>query len=55
MIPLCVDFIAFREYIIAGKSFLCYRNLFSPDDSKRMDTIIYTYLKDKYNKRKCRC
>ena len=44
--------IAFIEYMIAGKAFLDYTNLFSPNDWKKNDKIIYKYLKDKYGKAK---
>ena len=44
--------IAFIEYMIAGKAFLDYTNLFSPNDWKKDDKIIYKYLKDKYGKAK---
>ena len=33
--------IAFTEYILAGKPLLDYINLFSPDDYKKNDKIIY--------------
>ena len=45
-----MDFIAFVEYMIAGKTLLDYRNLFSLNDYKRNDKIIYKYFKDKYGK-----
>ena len=38
--------------MIAGKAFLDYTNLFSPNDWKKNDKIIYKYLKDKYGKAK---
>ena len=44
--------IAFIEYMIAGKTFLDYINLFSPNNCKKNDRIIYKYLKDKYGKAK---
>ena len=49
---LCVEFlcIAFIEYMVVGKIFLDYTNLFSPNDYKKNDKIIYKYLKDKYAK-----
>ena len=34
----------------AGKILLDYTNLFSPNDSKKNDKIIYKYFKDKYGK-----
>ena len=43
--------IAFIEYMLAGKTFLDYTNLFSPNDYKKNDKIIYQYFKDKYGKR----
>ena len=46
-----IYFIAFIEYILAGKNLLDYINLFSTNDYKKNDKIIYTYLKDKYEKR----
>ena len=46
--------IAFIEYILAGKTLLDYTNLFSPNDCKKNDKIIYKYFKDKYGRRsKC--
>ena len=44
--------IAFMEYMIVGKTLLDYMNLFSPDDYKKNDKIIYKYFKDKNGKRK---
>ena len=44
--------IAFTEYMIAGKTFLDYTNLFSPNNCKKNDMIIYKYLKGKYGKAK---
>ena len=41
--------IAFIEYMIPGKILLDYTNLFSPDNYKKNDKIIYKYLKGKYN------
>ena len=41
--------IAFMEYMIPGKILLHYTNLFSPNNYKKNDKIIYKYLKDKYN------
>ena len=41
--------IAFIEYMIPGKILLDYTNLFSPNNYKKNDKIIYKYLKDKYN------
>ena len=44
--------IAFMEYMIVGKTLLDYMNLFSPNDYKKNDKIIYKYFKDKNGKRK---
>ena len=41
---LCVDII-FMEYKLAGETLLDYTNLFSPNDYKRNDKIIYKYFK----------
>ena len=41
----CITFI---EYMLAGKILLDYTNLFSPNDYKKNDQIIYKYFKDKY-------
>ena len=43
--------IAFREYMLAGKSLLDHTNLFSPNDYKNNDKIIYKYFKCKYDRR----
>ena len=43
--------IAFIEYMLAGKTLLVYSNLFSPNDYKKNDQIIYKYFKDKYGRR----
>ena len=40
--------IAFIEYMFAGKALLDYTNLFSPNDYKKNDKIIYKYFKEKY-------
>ena len=37
--------------MLAGKTFLDYVNLFSPNDYKENDKIIYKYFKDKYGRR----
>ena len=42
--------IAFIEYMTAGKSFSDCTNLFSPNDYKKNDKIIYKHFKDKYVK-----
>ena len=44
----CITFI---EYMLAGKTLLDYTNLFSPNDYKNNDRIIYKYFKDKYGRR----
>ena len=46
--------IASIEYMLAGITLLDYTNLFSPNDYKKNDKIIYKYFKNKYCKRKCR-
>ena len=38
--------IAFIEHIFVGKTFIDYNNLFSPNDYKKNDKIIYKYFKD---------
>ena len=43
--------IAFTEYMLAGKTLLDYTNLFSPNDCKKNDKIIYKYFKDKHGRR----
>ena len=42
--------IAFIEYMLARKTLLDYTNLFSPNDYKSDDEIIYNSFKDKYVK-----
>ena len=42
--------IAFIEYMLAGKSLLDYTNLFSPNDYKKNDKIIYKYFKNRYGR-----
>ena len=39
--------IAFIGYMLAGKTLLDYTNLFSPNDYKKNDKIVYKYFKDK--------
>ena len=41
---------AFIEYMPVGKTFPGFTNLFSPDDYKKNDKIIYKYCKDKCEK-----
>ena len=43
--------IAFIEYMLSIKSLWNYTNLFSPNDYKKNDKIIYKYFKDKYDRR----
>ena len=43
--------IAFIEYKLAGKTLSIYTNLFSPNDYKNNDKIVYKYFKDKYGRR----
>ena len=42
---------AFIEYMLLRKVLLDYANLFSPNDYKMNDKIIYKYFKDKYCRR----
>ena len=42
--------IAFIEYMLAGKILLNCPNLFSPNDYKKNNKMIYKYFKDKYDK-----
>ena len=42
--------IAFIEYMFVGKTLLDSTNLFSPNDYKINDKIIYKYFKDKHVK-----
>ena len=43
----CITFI---EYMLAGKTILDYTNLFSLNDHRKIDKIIYKYFKEKYVK-----
>ena len=43
--------IAFIAYMLGGKTLLDYTNLFSPNDYKKNDKIIYKDFKDKYGRR----
>ena len=45
-------YIAFIEYMIAGKTLLDHTNLFSRNEYKNNDKIIYKYFTDKFDKRK---
>ena len=40
--------IAFIEYMLAGKGFLDYTNLFTLNDYKKNEKIIYAIFNDKY-------
>ena len=40
-------YIAFTEYMLAGKTLLDYTNMFSPNDYKKNGKLIYKYFKDK--------
>ena len=42
--------IAFIEYMLAGKIFLHYINLFSPNEHKKNDKATYKYFKYKYSR-----
>ena len=48
MCGLC--FITFIEYMFAGKSLLDHTNMFSPNDYKMDDKIIYKYFKNRYGR-----
>ena len=37
--------------MLSGKTLLYYTNLFSPNDYKKNEKIIYKYFKDKYGTR----
>ena len=39
---------AFKEYMLAGKTLLDYTNYFFTNDNKKNHKIIYKYFKDKY-------
>ena len=43
-------YIAFIEYMLAGKTLLDYTNFFSLNDYKKNDKIIYQYFEEKYVK-----
>ena len=43
--------IAFKEYILCQRTMLDYINLFSPNDYKKNDKIIYKCSKDKHDSR----
>ena len=43
--------IAFKEYMLAGKTLLDYTNLFSPDDYKKNEKVIHKYFKDKKDRK----
>ena len=44
----CITFI---EYMLEGKTWLDYPNLFSPKNYKKNEKIINKYFKDKYGSR----
>ena len=44
-------FIAFIKCMLAGKTLFGYNNLFSPNDYKENNKVIYKYFKDKYVRR----
>ena len=51
-LPMCGFYcITFIEYMLAGKPLLDYTNLFSSNNYKKNDKIIYKYFKDKYGRR----
>ena len=43
--------IAFAEHMLPGETLLDYTNLFSSNDYKKNDKIIYKYFKDRYDRR----
>ena len=43
--------IVFIEYMLGGKTFLDYTDLFSPNDYKKNDKIIYKCCKERYDRR----
>ena len=43
--------IAFIEYMLSGKSLLDYTILFSPNEYKKNNIIIYKHFKDNHDKR----
>ena len=45
-------YITFIEYTIIEKTLLDYINLFSPNNYKKNDKIIYKHFKNRYGKRK---
>ena len=44
-------FIVSIEYILPGRTLLDCTNLFSPNDYKKYDKVIYKYFKDKYGRK----
>ena len=44
----CISFI---EYMLSGEILLDYTNLFSPNDYKKNNKIIYKYFKGKYGRK----
>ena len=47
----CISFI---EYMLAGKTLLYYSTLFTSNNYKKSNNIIYKYFKDKHYKRGCK-
>ena len=43
--------IAFKQYMLTGKTLLDYINLFSPNDYKKNGKIIQKHFKDKYGRK----
>ena len=54
MIRSCVDFTVSLSFMVTGKTLLDYTNLFSLNDYKMNDKVIYNYFTDKYSNRKCK-
>ena len=46
--------VALMEYMRAEKALFYYTNLFSPNDYKKDEKILYRYFKDKYGRYKSR-
>ena len=44
-------YIAFIEYMLAGKALLDYTNCFSPNNYRNNDKLLYKYFKYKYGRR----
>ena len=43
--------ITFKKYMFAGKTYIDYTDLFSPNDYKKNGKIICKYFKEKYGRR----